>query len=240
MCTLSWLPDSSGYWVLFNRDERRTRGPGRRPSRQRRAGVRALSPIDRDAGGTWIGVNQFGVTAAILNRYHDAAIEPTPAKVSRGLLLQSLLDAPSARALIARLEARALRAYLPFTIAAFDRGAVVRLADWSGRRLTRSRTTTPGLVRTSSGLDQRGAERSRGARFAAVARSGSISPAQLRALHRDHQPARGALSICMHRPDARTQSLTEIRVAKTTATVRYTPGSPCRSRMVTPLRLSLS
>ncbi len=239
MCTLSWLPDASGYRVLFNRDERRTRRPGRGPTRQRIAGVRVLTPIDRDFGGTWIGVNQFGVTAAILNRYHDALIERTPATVSRGLLLQSLLDARSARALVARVEALSLHPYLPFTIAAFDRAAVVRLVDWNGRRLVPSRVTTPGLVRTSSGFDQRAAERSRGARFDEAAETGPITAATLRGLHRDHQPARGALSICMHRPDARTRSLTEIRVARTTASVRYAPGSPCRSGTVAPIRLSL-
>ena len=240
MCTLSWLPDRSGYWIFFNRDERRTRRPGRGPAHQRLGKVRIITPVDGDCGGTWIGVNQFAVSAALLNRYHDAPVERIPATVSRGLLLRSLLDARSAKALIGRLGRTGLTDYLPFTIAAFDRSRTVRVADWNGRELTLSRVTAPGLVRTSSGLDQRGAERSRRARFDEVLGGNDITVRRLRGLHQDHRPAKGALSVCMHRPDARTQSLTEIRVAKTMASVRYRAGSPCRARPSEPIRLALA
>lgn len=239
MCTLSWLPDRSGYWVFFNRDERTTRGRGRAPVRQRLGQVRIVSPIDADFGGTWIGVNQFGVTAALLNRYHDAPVERTPATISRGLLLRSLLDAPSGRALIGRIRTMSLADFLPFTIAAFDRAATVRLAEWNGRRLAVSRATGLGLVRTSSGFDQRVAEQTRRARFDQVL-GGAVTAPLLRALHRDHLPAKGAFSVCMHRPEARTRSLTEIRVARTTASVRYQAGSPCRARPSAAIRLSLT
>ncbi len=240
MCTLSWLPDPAGYWVFFNRDERRTRRPGRAPVRQRIGPVRLVAPVDRDAGGTWIGVNQFAVTAALLNRYHDTPVDRTPSTISRGLLLRSLLDARSARGLMRRLSTTALDPYQPFTVAVFDRTRTVRLADWNGRRLRVSEATVPGLIRTSSGFDQRAAERTRQARFDEARQTGPLTPSRLRALHRDHQPAKGPLSICMHRPDARTQSLTEIRVGKTTASVRYQAGAPCRARTSGPVRLSLT
>ncbi len=208
--------------------------------RQRLGQVRIATPIDGDFGGTWIGVNQFAVTAALLNRYHDAPVEGTPAMVSRGLLLRSLLDARSGRGLIGRLVKTALKNYLPFTIAAFDRTATVRVADWNGRDLVVSRVTKPGLVRTSSGFDQRAAERTRQARFDEAGTAGPITAPGLRTLHRDHHPAKGAFSVCMHRPDARTRSLTEIRVARTTASVRYRAGSPCRARTSQLIRLSLT
>lgn len=237
---MSWLPDRSGYWVLFNRDERRTRRSGRRPEHRRQGPVRTVAPTDGDAGGTWIGVNQFAVTVALLNRYHEAPVERTPATVSRGLLLRSLLDARSGRGLIRRLLTTGLHDYLPFTIAVFDRTAAVRVADWNGRELILSRVTRPGLVRTSSGFDQRAAERTRQARFDEALGGDRITASGLRALHRDHHPAKGPFSICMHRPDARTRSLTEIRVARTTASVRYQAGSPCRARPAHPVRLALA
>ncbi len=240
MCTLSWLPDPTGYWVFFNRDERRTRRPGRGPAHQRLGGIRIVAPVDADAGGTWIGVNQFAVTAALLNRYHDAPIDRTPATISRGLLLRSLLDAPSARRLLNRLATTPLEHYQPFTIAAFDRTQTIRLADWNGRELRLSDQTEPGLIRTSSGFDQRTAERTRQARFDAIRLAGPFSARRLRALHRDHRPAKGPFSICMHRPDARTQSLTEIRVGPATAWVRYRAGAPCRAEASGPVRLSLT
>ncbi len=239
MCTLSWLPDPTGYWVFFNRDERRTRRPGRAPVPQRLGPVRLVAPADGDAGGTWIGVNQFAVTAALLNRYHDAPVERTPATISRGLLLHSLLDARSARRLIRRLVTTALDHYQPFTIAAIDRTRSVQLADWNGRELRLSSLTEPGLIRTSSGFDQRAAERARQARFDEIEAAGPRTARRLRALHRDHQPRKGPVSICMHRLDARTQSLTEIRVGEARASVRYWAGAPCRAEPSAPVRLAL-
>src|SRR5262245_8061057 len=74
--TVSWTPTREGYALRFNRDERRTRGPGLPPGMMEGDGVRFLAPTDADAGGTWIGVNQFGLTVGLLNRYHEAPHDP--------------------------------------------------------------------------------------------------------------------------------------------------------------------
>lgn len=208
--------------------------------RQRLDGVRVIAPVDGEAGGTWIGVNQFAVTAALLNRYEDAPVARTRSTISRGLLLHSLLDAPSAHQVLGRLRAAPLHRFLPFTIAVFDRTGTVRLADWNGRELRLSHRAEPGLIRTSSGFDQRAAERARRTRFRAATLAGPLSAHGLRALHRDHRPTKGPLSICMHRPDARTQSLTEIRVGARVASVRYRAGAPCRAIPSTAIRMALT
>ena len=42
-----------------------------------------------------------------------------------------------------------------------------------------------------------------------------------------HEPERGPLSVCMHRPEARTVSRTLVEVAGDSAAMRYLDGSPC-------------
>jgi hypothetical protein len=230
VCTLSWTPGTAGYTLVFNRDERRTRAPARAPARHVVRGTTILAPVDGDFGGTWIGVNEHGVTAALLNRYEDAPADPGPGRVSRGLLLREVLAAPSAEALMARLAPGSLGAYLPFTIGAADPGGGLLLADWTGRTVERSATRHPGLVRTSSGRDQREAELIRGRVWHELAGPGAgVTPDLLDRLHRSHLPERGPFSVCMHRDEAATQSLTTVLVEHDLATLRYVPGPPCET-----------
>lgn len=240
MCTLSWLPDGTGYLLLFNRDERRSRGPALPPARQLIGGTAVLAPRDSDFGGTWIGVNEHGVAAALLNRYDDTPADPGAPRVSRGLLLASLLAAPTAEALMQDLGAGGLGHYLPFTVGATGPGSALYLADWTGRTLERSVTRHPGLVRTSSGRDQREAELVRGRVWHELAAdAGGVSAEALEHLHRSHRPERGAFSVCMHREEAETQSLTTIRVDASGVSLRYVPGPPCLAATPVLARLSL-
>jgi len=228
MCTVSWAPVAGGYWLYFNRDEQRTRTPARPPGTLEREGVRFVAPIDAEAGGTWIGTNEHGVTVSLLNRYHDTPVEPGGPRTSRGLLVLDLLPATSALAVIARLGDRALREFEPFTVCAVDRTARVHLADWTGIELRTGSTEQPGMIRTSSGRDQAEAERIRTATLAElVTDPAAITPAILDGFHRSHLPERGPFSVCMHRLEAETRSLTTISVLDDTGRLVYLPGAPC-------------
>lgn len=120
MCTviLSIAPDDP-WPVVFagNRDEKRGRAakpPGRWwPDRPEvRAGYDAV------AGGSWLGVNDYGVMACVLNR--AGALGPAPGKRSRGeLVLEALdhADAADAADALAQLDASA---YRPFNFVVAD------------------------------------------------------------------------------------------------------------------------
>jgi uncharacterized protein with NRDE domain len=54
---------------------------------------RAVAGLDPQAGGTWLGVNEHGVLAAVTNRAKD---NPPPRPRSRGLLVRDLLGCASA------------------------------------------------------------------------------------------------------------------------------------------------
>jgi hypothetical protein len=55
---------------------------------------RVVCGTDKQAGGTWLGVNQFGLLVAVTNR---ARTRPPLEPRSRGLLCRDLLDARTAR-----------------------------------------------------------------------------------------------------------------------------------------------
>ena len=71
MCTATWIAEEDGYELFFNRDELLTRGRERPPKNRVSGGVRYVAPSDSDSGGTWIGVNDRGVTLCILNYYPE-------------------------------------------------------------------------------------------------------------------------------------------------------------------------
>jgi hypothetical protein len=187
-----------------------------------------LIPIDGEAGGSWISVNSLGHSLALLNRYEDSPLDPSGMFISRGLLLTELAGSSGPDTIDRALIDMPLMSYRPFTLASLAPATDPWLFDWNGRTLERARVTQPGLVRTSSGRDQAGAERVRGALFReAVASQKGRTREALVALHRSHRPEKGPLSICMHREEASTVSCSLITVSASEVSFSYINGPPC-------------
>jgi hypothetical protein len=95
MCTMAILyrvARGTPLLVAANREERLDR-PTQYPKIQ--SGTpRVVCGIDRQAGGTWLGINQFGLLCAVTNRPR-ANVPPEPR--SRGLLCRDLLDLRTAK-----------------------------------------------------------------------------------------------------------------------------------------------
>ncbi|MCB0215493.1 MAG: NRDE family protein [Chloroflexi bacterium] len=250
MCTVSWSTTPGGYLLYFNRDERRERAAALPPRQERGAnGRRFLAPLDLEAGGTWLGVNELGLTLGLLNHYaadaapEEAAKSPEGPKAaapsaapstlpptSRGLLLRRLLAVDAAPDLEPELGASLQgQRYRPFTLLAFEPGrrAGPRAFVWDGVRLRSIPRPVPPIssssVETASVLASRIAlYRQMGPRPAATA---------LEAYHRSHRPERGAHSVCMHRWDARTVSLSRIEVDRERVSFCYGAGPACQARL---------
>ena len=237
MCTLSWVRHDEGYTVLFNRDERRTRSPGLPPSVQMRSGVRFLAPRDPDGGGSWAAVNDHRIALCILNQY-DVPRASIAQPISRGLLLLSLADLSSQAEVWNRVKSSGLMQYAPFTLAAFEPGLPALLLSWDGHGLSDQTHGSTGLVITSSSVAQQEADQSRRRLFEEALAVGATSEDVLDRLHRSHLPAEGALSVCMHREDAETVSLTKIAAGRSGVALSYVPGAPCRAQA--PVILSLA
>ena len=236
MCTVTWVHDDDGYQLLFNRDERRTRKPATSPQLAVRDGVRFLAPVDGDFGGTWIGVNELGVSVCLLNganlmrsEVQPATPGPSESLKSRGLLLLDLIATPSIAAACARLRRADLSAFEPFTIAALEPGQSASLVEWNGIEKTVISCGESYLPLTSSSFD---AERARNKRQDEYLRflnpSEQLNADLLFAFHQSHGPAPSAYSACMHRADAETVSFSWIRVTHSDVDFFYTPAAPCK------------
>ncbi len=118
MCTLVLyfqLFNDFPMLVAANRDEHYDR-PAAAP-RVLDTEPKILAGTDLRAGGTWLGVNERGILAAILNRRSDEATDgPTR---SRGLLCLDLLACESVFAARKLLEIQRQR-YEPFTVVLVD------------------------------------------------------------------------------------------------------------------------
>ena len=124
MCTVVTLSRPGHAWPLLlaaNRDERLDRAfeaPGHHWPAQ--PGV--LAGRDRAGGGTWMGVNEAGLVAAVLNR--AGSLGPAPGKRSRGALPLLALAHASAAAAARALAGQDAAAWRTFNLVLADRHAV--------------------------------------------------------------------------------------------------------------------
>ena len=102
MCTMivaSRVVGGPELFVIHNRDEQKSRRTGV-PTIWERGGQKILAPEDKQAGGTWLGLNQQEVFAGITNRFGMISKEEHR---SRGELVFLALEEASAGASVARL-----------------------------------------------------------------------------------------------------------------------------------------
>jgi uncharacterized protein with NRDE domain len=153
MCTFVILRRPGSKWPVIigaNRDEMIDR-PWRPPGRHWPDRPEIVAGRDELAGGSWLGVNDFGVAAGILNRM--GSLGPAPGQRSRGELVLEALDHADAAAAAAALAALDPRAYRTFNLlVADDRDAFwLRHADPSGTLPITTTALKPGLSMIAAG-----------------------------------------------------------------------------------------
>lgn len=158
MCTLVLLRRPTESWPLIlaaNRDEMADR-PWRAPARWWEDRPEVIAGQDSLAGGSWLGMNDVGVVAAILNRI--GTLGPAPGKRSRGELVLEALDHADAADAAEALSHLAAGSYRPFNMVVADnRDAFWLRAD--GQRIT-AQPISPGLHMLSAlDLDDRASPR---------------------------------------------------------------------------------
>jgi Transport and Golgi organisation 2 len=120
MCSIVILFRPGHDWPVLigaNRDEmldRASAPPGRHwPDRPQ-----VVAGLDRLAGGSWLGLNDEGVVAGIMNRVNS--LGPAPGKRSRGELVLEALDHADAGAAARALGDLEPAAYRPFNMLVAD------------------------------------------------------------------------------------------------------------------------
>ena len=226
---MTWLRSAGGWELFANRDEQRARLPALPPAVQERDGVRLLAPVDADAQGTWIGVNEHGVGLCLLNGRSRRDEEGANGFRSRGLLVQDLLVARDLDEVATRLARENLDRYRGLFLLALGIDQAPVLHAWDGRALSRDDDPAQPLV--SSSRDTEEARRHREHVWRALhADGGTPSGTSLTRFLRSHEPEPGPWSVCMHREDARTVSASHV-VAREHGPTEFhsAPGPPCRT-----------
>jgi hypothetical protein len=116
MCTVVVLRRPGHDWPLLlaaNRDELRSR-PSRPPARHWPDRPEVVAGLDELAQGSWLGVNDHGVVACLLNR--TGSLGPQAGRRSRGELVLEALDHAEAKAATGALADLHPDAYRPFNL----------------------------------------------------------------------------------------------------------------------------
>jgi uncharacterized protein with NRDE domain len=136
MCTLVILRRPDHDWPVLlaaNRDEMLAR-PWQPPARHWPDRADVVAGLDEEAGGTWLGVNDDGVVAAILNR--RGSLGPEAGMRTRGELVLDALDYADAATAAAALSALEAASYRPFNMVIADNRDAFWLANRDGTGVT--------------------------------------------------------------------------------------------------------
>lgn len=229
MCVLALYYQSVGntpILVAHNREELLDRPS--QPPRIQSGKPRVVCPIDRKAGGTWLGVNQHGLFVAVANRPKAAApAEPR----SRGLLCRDLLGCRNAREaadLAARELATGAYAGANYVCADARFGAVVY-----GGNVTDVLELSPGLHILTNGdvndpADQRQQFVRRQLTLQKLDSAVTFLAVASRAFSR-RPDASGRRGVIVSRPDYGTVSSTLLSLPHKNqhAVLQYAAGPPC-------------
>ncbi len=241
MCTVSWLYDLAGYQIFFNRDEQRSRQNALPPqifissknsaqnSSQHKQSY--IMPVDPQGNGTWMGATTEGICVCLLNFYQGAL--PQGPLISRGILVKTLLELISFKKIEQHLNKIDCTHYSPFTLLIFNPLDKHPLGFcWDGKTtLTTIQVTSPF---TSSGVDFPTVSNHRQQSYAKLLgdNGNKVDESLLLQFHKSHLPQKSMNSVCMHRNDAKTVSLSQIKVNEGQIDYRYWDGAPCETKSI--------
>ncbi|GIW42917.1 MAG: hypothetical protein KatS3mg077_0199 [Candidatus Binatia bacterium] len=199
---------------------------------------RFVAGVDLVAGGTWLGANEYGLVAAVLNR--RGVKPPDPRKRSRGRLVSDALELRTIAAAVSYVTSLSPEAFNPCTILLADAGQAVLLANESHGWQTRD--LEPGLHvvtnRESDSLECPRHDRTVELLqpVSSLVKAGNVATMLQRIFEalRDHGENAGAerdpLSVpCVHTEHYGTRSSTVVILDRTAAEVRvfHAVGAPC-------------
>lgn len=257
MCTLALYLNVFDEWPLLvaaNRDEYFDRPSA--PPAEIGDEPRIVAGRDLRVGGTWLGVNEHGLLAGILNRRQNDSGNSDPRTTttrSRGLLCMDMLQCWSVAEGFEFIAAHQA-AYNPFTLMFADRQSAGVAYNNHEPRIVAKRLE-PGLHVFSSAaeLDLNSAKADRAhPRFAQLKEciaTRAADPqhwlADVRAVLADHTLRDGSDdpgdAICVHREATGTvsSSVVALTAARPRFETYFCPGPPCQNYFSGPVTLTI-
>ncbi len=185
-------------------------------------------PIDPDGGGTWVGANDAGLIATLLN-HHPSPPPPASPRAdsrSRGLIIPHILESSDLTAAHARLAHLDAMQYRPFRLVITDGDRILESRSDgldSSINISALRPASSTEFWTSSGLGDELVDTPRRALFHQLMLSASDPFTVQREFHEHAWPDQPHLSVRMTRDTALTVSRTEVICAPDRLIMRYVP-----------------
>lgn len=222
MCTLSTAASDSSFLVTMNRDERRHRveGPLFKTSD-------CCYPTDALAGGTWCGINRFGLIFCLLNRY-DAPLSDAKSMISRGNLIPKALECQTANEASDYIASLDLARFNGFRLQVFS-NLVCRQIDWDRSSLSSmEHENGNGIFSSSSSLRSLTIPVKREHHFRAwqQQRDNSAAPicGEIPAIHLPNPSVPPSEAMFMVRRDTHTKSICQLGLFDGQAHLHYWPA----------------
>jgi hypothetical protein len=124
------------------------------------------------------------------------------------------------------LDGLDLADYRPFTLLILRADSPAIALEWDGAALVRDESLGKSGPLTSSSGDVATLD-NRHAAWNELSASGLEGTELHTRFHRSHLPSASAVSVCMHRPEAETESHTRVRVTPASVAMEWSPGPPC-------------
>ncbi len=220
MCTVSFIPHpNSGFVLTSNRDE----APGRDtfpPSIHEFENTRMLFPMDKHAGGTWIGLSDKKRLVCVLNggfNFHERKAEY---RLSRGIVARDLMAAQDIDTAILEYHLNDIE---PFTMIIVQWDKELKLLElvWDGEQKHFSALPLEPRIWSSSTLYDAQMKASREAWFDRFLQRNDLSSKSLLDFHMTAGGNNDEFGVIMDRGFVKTTSITQITNPEGVANMRY-------------------
>lgn len=231
--------------LVCNRDERRTRPRALPPLVRMFGGRAAIMPVDPESQGTWIGVNDGGLIATLLNvNINNAQLPELTAATdghrvkSRGTIIPLILGCDEVDAEVEIVRALDPCDFSPFRLVLLDGRRIAEIrSDGRAIRINANLFEGQPLFFTSSGLGDELVDAPRRKLFEEnFAEAPNLREKQDR-FHMHCWPERRHLSVLMSRPDAHTVSRSVVEVNDQTVRMTYADTSSGTPEVFPPISL---
>jgi transport and Golgi organization protein 2 len=228
MCTFSIVPHDSGFRVMSNRDERLDRASAFQPHLEHTDSRALIMPIDPVGGGSWIGVNDAGLVAAVLNR-HDGPPPFGASFSSRGALVRRALGCESIESAMASVGSLDPTQFQPFRLVLVQKHRIALVAGNLREFANAASTLGQPFMFTASSLGDVFVDSPRRRLFEFLMGQGADRLRAQSLFHRHQWPGKQEISVLMERADAATVSRTTIDVRQDGIDVEYESLVPGRT-----------
>ena len=233
MCSVSIFIDAGRLLLTANRDELRTRGESG-VKLENYNDLKCIYPVDTESKGTWVGANNYGVVAALLNMYE----KKHPGSQSRGIIIPHILKYTSLHEVHVYLtQSFKPEQFATFVLLVMDKGRIHRYA-WDGKMLnvqTSILESSPWIFETSSSVNTVKIQHHRQKLFQQWQQQvkGADIDSEILNFHLLRDIEDTSSSVCMAREKTHTKSITQISINSDVGEFRYLPPNQLDSAVNT-------